>query len=76
MHSLVNVHVVNGQPLKFNVVNCQSPKYQCGQVNLNKILYQIAYWYWHHCYTLKICFSGSTILKIMNLEHTYYTLMA
>ena len=45
-------------------------------VNLNKILDQIAYWYWHRCCTLKICFSGNTILKIMNLEHTYYTLMA
>jgi len=30
-YTSVNVHVDNGQPLKFNAVNGQSPENQCGQ---------------------------------------------
>ena len=31
LFTYVNVHVVNGQWLKFNAVNGQSPENQCGQ---------------------------------------------
>jgi len=31
LYTVINVHVVNGQWLKLNTVNGQSPKYQHGQ---------------------------------------------